>query len=308
MPAKRSLTLALALLLVAAIPARAAAFPAITVLDTNSGTAGSVPYTFTAFSGYLYYAASNSAVGYELWRTDGTTLGTTLVKDINANGTDGSNPWSFTALGDYLYFQANDGTNGVELWRTDGTTLGTTLVKDINANGTNSSNPYDFTALGDYLYFGADDGTNGFELWRTDGTELGTTRVSNINTSAGGSSYPWNFTALGDYLYFTATDDATDLNLWRVDSSGLTESSSILGTNAGIGCECSPVLAAVNGRLFMAAYSDETGSELAYLDEPTFVLPETNRDGSVWSTALVVLAAVTAVAGVGLRMRGAPRS
>ena len=254
MPAKRSLTLALALLLVAAIPARAAAFPAITVLDTNSGTAGSVPYTFAAFSGYLYYAASNSAVGYELWRTDGTTLGTTLVKDINANGTDGSYPWSFTALGDYLYFQANDGTNGVELWRTDGTTLGTTLVKDINANGTDGSNPYGFTAL-------------------------------------------------GDYLYFTATDDATDLNLWRVDSSGLTESSSILGTNSGIGCECSPVLAAVNGRLFMAAYSDETGNELAYLDEPTFVLPPTNRDGSVWSTTLVILAALTAVAGVGLRLR-----
>ena len=57
----------------------------------------------------------------------------------------------------------------------------------------------------------------------------------------------------------------------------------------------------------MAAYSDETGSELAYLDEPTFVLPETNSDGSVWTTALVLLAAVTAVAGVGLRMRGAPR-
>ena len=206
MPAKRSLTLALALLLVAAIPARAAAFPAITVLDTNSGTAGSAPYAFAAFSGYLYYAATNSAVGYELWRTDGTTLGTTLVKDIN--------------------------------------------------------------------------------------------------TSAGGSSYPWNFTALGDYLYFTATDDATDLNLWRVDSSGLTESSSILGTNSGIGCECSPVLAAVNGRLFMAAYSDETGNELAYLDEPTFVLPPTNRDGSVWSTTLVILAGLTAVAGVGLRMRG----
>ena len=55
MPAKRSLTLALALLLVAAIPARAAAFPAITVLDTNSGTAGSNPYTSAAFNDYLYY-------------------------------------------------------------------------------------------------------------------------------------------------------------------------------------------------------------------------------------------------------------
>jgi hypothetical protein len=64
------------------------------------------------------------------------------------------------------------------------------------------------------------------------------------------------------------------------------------------------VLNALNGRLFMVTYSDETGSELAYLDEPTFGLPGTNRDGSVWSTALVLLAAVTAVAGVGLRMRG----
>jgi hypothetical protein len=68
------------------------------------------------------------------------------------------------------------------------------------------------------------------------------------------------------------------------------------------------VLNALNGRLFMATYSDETGSELAYLDEPTFVLPETNRNGSAWSMALVLLAALTAVAGVGLRIRGAQRS
>jgi hypothetical protein len=68
------------------------------------------------------------------------------------------------------------------------------------------------------------------------------------------------------------------------------------------------VLNALNGRLFIAAYSDETGNELAYLDEPTFGLPGTNRDGSVWSTALVLLAAVTAVAGAGLRMRGVRHS
>ena len=55
-------------------------------------------------------------------------------------------------------------------------------------------------------------------------------------------------------------------------------------------------------------YSDEVGSELAYIDEPTFVLPETNRNGSAWSTALVLLAAITAVAGVGLRMREVKRA
>lgn len=58
----------------------------------------------------------------------------------------------------------------------------------------------------------------------------------------------------------------------------------------------------------MQMFSDEASGEFAYLDEPTFVLPETNREGSVWSTALVLLAAVTAVAGVGLRMRGVRRS
>jgi ELWxxDGT repeat protein len=177
-------------------------------------------------------------------------------------------------------------------------------VEDINPNAGGSSDPGGFTALSGYLYFQADNGATGYELWRTDGTTLGTTLVEDINTNAGGSSYPWNFTALGDYLYFSASDDGTSLDLWRVDGSGLTESSSIPGTNAGIGCECNPVLNTLNGRLFIATNSDETGSELAYLDEPTFGLPGTNRDGSVWSMALVLLAAVTAVAGIGLRMRG----
>jgi ELWxxDGT repeat protein len=163
-------------------------------------------------------------------------------------------------------------------------------------------------AFNGYLYFVADDGTSGRELWRTDGTALGTTRVADINTSIDGDSYPVFPTPLGDYLYFVASDDATNPDLWRVDSSGLTESSSTPGTNAGIGCECNSFLAALNERLFIVMYSDEVGSELAYIDEPTFVLPETNRNRSAWSTALVLIAAVTAVAGVGLRMRGTQRS
>ena len=58
----------------------------------------------------------------------------------------------------------------------------------------------------------------------------------------------------------------------------------------------------------MQMFSDEASGEFAYLDEPTFVLPPTNRDGSVWSTALVLLAALTAVAGVGLRLRKGSRA
>jgi hypothetical protein len=66
---------------------------------------------------------------------------------------------------------------------------------------------------------------------------------------------------------------------------------------------CEHQILTLDGRLFAAMTSDETGFEFAYLDEPTYGLPLTNRDGSVWSTALVLVAAVTALAGVGLRLR-----
>jgi hypothetical protein len=64
----------------------------------------------------------------------------------------------------------------------------------------------------------------------------------------------------------------------------------------------------VGGRLYTTVYSDAIGHEFAYLDEPTYVLPETSRDGSVWTTTLVILAGLTAAASIGLRVRGAKRA
>jgi hypothetical protein len=52
--------------------------------------------------------------------------------------------------------------------------------------------------------------------------------------------------------------------------------------------------------------SSDTGHEFAYLDEPTYVLPETNRAGSTssaWTVALSTLALITLAVGAGLRRR-----
>ena len=208
------------------------------------------------------------------------------------------------AFGDYLYFQADNGTNGDELWRTNGTT--TELVMDINTgtSGADSSNPGGFTALGDFLYFRADDGTHGVELWRTNGTT--TELVQDIRSGAFGSS-PYAFTALGDFLYFSAYD-GTNGNLWRVSAAGTIESASPAGTNVSFGCMCERPILTLDGRLFAAVTTDETGYEFAYLDEPTYVLPPTNRDGSLWTATLVILAGLTAAASIGLRLRGARRA
>jgi ELWxxDGT repeat protein len=357
MPAKRILSAALALLLVAAIPARATSVPTLTVVEINpgsgsssamdnsesaaldgylyftatdgdsgyelwrtngevtelvkeirSGGSGSYPYYFTALSGYLYFRANDGTSGNELWRTDGTEAGTTRVKDINSSAGGSSNPGGFTAFNGHLYFQAYDSTNGFELWRTDGTEAGTTRVMDINlaSSGADGSYPDHFTALGDYLYFRADDGTNGFELWRTDGTEAGTTRVKDIN-SGGYSSYPDDFTALGDYLYFQA-NDGTRTYVYRTDGTA-TEHVPFPVAGQSINCACYDTsIIAVGARLYTTVYSDAIGNEFAYLDEPTYVLPPTNRDGSLWTTTLVILAGLTAAASIGLRVRGAKRT
>ena len=226
MPAKRILTAALALVLVAAIPARAASVPTITVIDSiNPGSGSSEAMGSSdpvAFGDYLYFTADDGTHGRELWRTNGTT--TTMVKDINTNGANESHPQNFFALGDYLYFSADDGTHGYELWRTNGTAVGTTLVENINETGTggvNDSSPSNLTAFGGYLYFGADDGINGRELWRTNGTVTELVKNINMNTSEGIDSNPEGFTALGGYLYFSADDGINSAELWRTDGTAL---------------------------------------------------------------------------------------
>ena len=266
----------------------------------------SSPSGFTVFGDWLYFQANDGTNGNELWRTNGTTT-TEIVANINVSTGTGSDPSGFTALGDWLYFSAIDSTTGRELWRTNGTT--TARVADINPgsdlSGAASSDPDYLTALGDWLYFQATDSTKGAELWRTNGTS--TTRVADINTTGTDGSFPNGLTVLGSYIYFNANDPAND-KLWRVSTSGIVESASPAGTNVFFGCMCEHPILTLNGRLFAPVTTDATGFEFAYLDEATFGLPLTNRDGSAWSTTLVILAALTAAAGLTVRMREVKRT
>jgi ELWxxDGT repeat protein len=87
--------------------------------------------TMINVGGTVFFMGLGSEGGYELWKTDGTVAGTTLVKDINPGDAANSFPGEFAEMGGLLYFAADDGTHGVELWRSDGTAAGTQLVKDV---------------------------------------------------------------------------------------------------------------------------------------------------------------------------------
>jgi ELWxxDGT repeat protein len=234
-----------------------------------------------------------------------------MVKDINTGGD--SYPQNLTVFNGYIYFSAvQDGlTSGYELWRSDGTAAGTKKFKEINPGSANGS-PSIFTRLGTHLYFTADDGVHGQELWWTDGisgADAHTAMIQDINLGSGGadSSSPYGLKAHGDYVYFAA-GDGTSSKFWRVSDQGVVDSAVLYGTNGFVGCMCSEPIIPLNGRLFMTEYSSETGMEFSYLDEPTWMMPSTNRDGSPWSVTLVVLAAVTAAAGLTVRMRKVKRA
>lgn len=184
------------------------------------------PFHLTGFQGEaLFSADAGDGNGTELWKSDGTSEGTILVKDINpgpaSSGLSGSfnqNRGHFAELQGNVYFGANDGAHGFELWRSDGTETGTILFKDL-LPGIASSQLYEITRVGsganDRLFFVA----QGVQLWASDGTEQGTTLVKdfgNVNNPATGLCY---LVDADGRLFFMADDGDHGLELWTSDGT-----------------------------------------------------------------------------------------
>jgi ELWxxDGT repeat protein len=227
------------------------------------------PGDFTNVNGTLFFTADDGAHGFQLWKTDGTEAGTTVVKVINPNGD--SNPTYLTDVNGTLLFAAidgNDGANGYSLWKSDGTDAGTVLVKEIYPG--HNSNPTDLTAWNGILYFAANDGVNGKQLWRSDGTTAGTFLLADINPN--GSSSPANFTPVGNTLFFTATDGtagaAHGKELWATD--GTTAGTYMVADiNPGPATSNPSGLTNYNGTLFFTANDGTHGSQLWKSDGTT---------------------------------------
>lgn len=186
------------------------------VKDINPGLSNGNPNHLINIGGTLFFSANNGASGTELWKSNGTALGTVLVKDINP-GAASSSPNNFFVMGGILYFRASNGASGVELWRSDGTAAGTFMLKDINA-GAASSSPLHLSELAGTLIFSAEDAVNGREVWKSDGTAAGTVLLKNISPGVSDGNPSW-FTQLGNKLYFAAQIATTGYELWATDGT-----------------------------------------------------------------------------------------
>ncbi len=163
------------------------AIPALIYEWSTGGMGGTTPLSVASLNDVVFFPASDSR-GRELWRTDGSTAGTFLVKDVNtSSGLRNSNPTSLTVFNEKIFFSADDGLNGTELWVTDGTPSGTVLAVDIRPGGSTggmmpviySSSPSLLTPASGGLYLAtADMGTSLGEassgnLWKLVATPSG---------------------------------------------------------------------------------------------------------------------------------------
>lgn len=253
-----------------------------TTANTLALAEGVSPASLLPSGAGLYFRASDTSSGAELWHSDGTLGGTALVADI-APGTGAGFGQFMAQLGNKVLFSANDSTHGLEPWVTDGTTAGTGSLGDLEPALTDgSSNPDVPLVVGPLAFFTANDGLHGLQVFRTDGTPAGTFsptigHVTNVLTPA----RPFNgcptarSPTLRGYsggVAFIAENHGIN-DLWVSDG---TPAGTFSPTeDRGLTIDAESLLAAINGVIYFSAGSTGLGRELWA------------TDGTVGGTALV---------------------
>jgi ELWxxDGT repeat protein len=145
---------------------------ALTVWASDGTEAGTVALqtwpgasvgSFATTGTTAYFTVNN----YELWKTNGTVGGTSMVKQLAATRISGR--YGMAAVGSQVLFFAHAGTNYPKLWRSDGTNAGTVIVRpDVEFN------PRSLTVVNGRLFFVTEKYAQYPSLWTSDGTEAGT--------------------------------------------------------------------------------------------------------------------------------------
>jgi ELWxxDGT repeat protein len=150
-----------------------------------------------ALNGRAFFSAWDPEHAQELWSTDGTESGTSMLVNLQPETDDSSNPTFLAATAERLFFRI--GYPIYAIFATDGTAEGTRRIAA-------SDDVRSLVAYHGAIYYL----TTANELWRSDGTAEGTTFVMRFPPGN------WLFVA-GDVLYVTALYEGS--TLWRSDGT-----------------------------------------------------------------------------------------
>ncbi|MGE3880513.1 MAG: hypothetical protein AB7I19_15750 [Planctomycetota bacterium] len=167
----------------------------------------------------IFFADGGNGAGRELWRSDGTAAGTTMVIDL-ATGPADLPVDNGVQVAQHLVFWAALPGLGSEPWISDGTAAGTSLLGDLEPGSGSSSVAYWFWPTTDSAMLAVRTSAHGLEPWLCDGTTAGTRLLGDLRPGPESSLSIDPFSALffgavvGGHAVFAADDGVHGTELW----------------------------------------------------------------------------------------------
>lgn len=231
--------------------------------NTNFGSISSISNNspYITFNNEVYFLADDNIHGSEIWKSDGTKTGTSMLKDINdGNLSVWIEKFYLDNINNKLLFYTTS-TNSYDrtIWVSDGSSDGTfelSNITDSNTSGLEES----FVSVNNATVFTGENDINGNELWVTDGTVAGTSFFADLNYS--NSSNPSKFTNVNGDLFFRARGTEYGNQLFKSDG---TEIGTQLVKDINPGYECiddTSEMREINGVLYFSATDGAHGYEL----------------------------------------------
>ncbi|MFM2307862.1 MAG: hypothetical protein RLZZ367_2531 [Bacteroidota bacterium] len=206
----------------------------------------------TILNDKLYFTAQGSEGNEELWTSDGTTAGTTLVKDINPDGS--SMMGNVITMGNRMLFMAADNNDyNFDLWASDGTAAGTYKVADIDQGWNDALTDQRAARFGNKLLFCTSN-----SLLSTDGTPTGTDTLLSIQQYNPAQGY----CELNGVAYFVLTNAQGRPELWITNGTAQGTQMAVNLSNTSEAVFYVTQMQAFNGKIYIIGSANGQGSEL----------------------------------------------
>lgn len=227
---------------------------------------------FMPFDDEVFFVADDSISGKEMWRTDGTTIGTNLLVDFNVGTGEGASPnYDHGIVNNTLIYRCDGGLGSRLCFLNTGSSF-----PDSTALGVGASSELIFAE--DKVFFANDNSSSSATLWISDGTVAGT-----VSTGVTSNIRDLLFYYDG-YVYYTTLDSV--YNVYRSNGT-------VAGTNLVLAGKRPPYLGSTiqgsnqryhiswNNKILMHVMHTLQNYELYISDgteQGTYLLKEINTD------------------------------
>ncbi|WP_162628132.1 hypothetical protein [Arcticibacterium luteifluviistationis] len=171
---------------------------------------------FYSLGDYIFFTADDGIHGRELWSSNGTSAGTSMLSDFNSGSQDSQIKAYFNHLGNFL-FTASDSLNEARLWQSNGSVNGTVLFEPSSNEVFSNYYPLKSVANGD-LYLAAFHKDYGYELTKLNNNVLSLVKDIEDYTNPLSNNLD-NTLVINNNLFFLYDDGKRGYEYWITDGT-----------------------------------------------------------------------------------------